>query len=442
MRYARFGDPRLAEMRRAEVRGWLLDCTGEDRNALARYAERNGSIDRVYPVGEAGINLIGGGTEEQERGFTIERLFASRLREPHDWREAEQLHPAGSDLQLTLCNGATRQAWQLLRGVRRTGAVVVQEVATGAVVVYAATGGPEDAPAGIRRYAPPGSVFKLALAALWWESDLPPEPTLPCPSTLQVTSRAIISNFGGFDLGTVPGPRGMLVPSCNTTAVLMAQQMREQLGEQAFADAYRRYGFVTYFDEPPTGTERDFWSTSSAGWARRMSPPPSRARLGEQTGPAEWAQVAIGQGPVDVTVIAVSRFLQAIGNDGVMLRPTLEWARAERPEEAGRVMSVETARRLQQAMLEVVERGTARGVAPRVRGLGVTLGGKTGTAQVARAPDDGWFAGLIHGPDGTPLYTVVVYLQGGGPGGAQPAVIAAEMTRFLAQQPPARGGAE
>ncbi len=115
MRYARFGDPRLAEMRRAEVRGWLLDCTGEDRNALARYAERNGSIDRVYPVGEAGINLIGGGTEEQERDFTIERLFASRLREPHDWREAEQLHPAGSDLQLTLCNGATRQAWQLLR---------------------------------------------------------------------------------------------------------------------------------------------------------------------------------------------------------------------------------------------------------------------------------------------------------------------------------------
>jgi hypothetical protein len=433
MAYAVFGDPRLAEMRRAEVRGWLLDCTGEDPNALARYGPADGRVVRVHPLGEAGANLVGGGEGAELRDFTVERLFASRLREPRDWRERGQLHPAGTDLRLTLCRDATRQAWQQLRAAGRPGAVVVQDVATGALVAYAGTGGPEDPPAGIRRYAAPGSVFKLALAALWWDSGLP-ETTMGCQATIQVTPRAVISNFGNFSIPTVQVPHGMLVPSCNTTAVEMAMRMREQLGTQAFLDAYRRYGFIPYDETAPT-VERDFWSTSSAAWTRRMSPPPSRLRMSEQTGPAEWAQLAIGQGPLDVTVIGVSRFLQAIGNGGTMLRPTLEWDRAEQPEEMERVMTPETATRLQAAMLDVVDRGTARAAAqPRLRGLGWDLGGKTGTAQVQGRADDGWFAGLIHDPEGRPRYTVVVYLQGGGPGGARPSLIAAEMTRAMARQ--------
>src|SRR5690606_17094621 len=46
-RYAVFGDPRRTELRRGEVRGWMLDCTGRDEEALAFYRERDGSIDRV-----------------------------------------------------------------------------------------------------------------------------------------------------------------------------------------------------------------------------------------------------------------------------------------------------------------------------------------------------------------------------------------------------------
>jgi cell division protein FtsI/penicillin-binding protein 2 len=434
MRYAVFGDPRLAEIRRAEVRGWLLDCTGENANALARYGPVDGDVRRVHPLGEAGANLVGGGAGAEERDFTVERLFASRLREPMGWRERGQLHPAGSDLQLTLCAGATRRAWQLLAGAARPGAVVVQDVATGAVVAYAATGGPDDAPIGIRRYAPPGSVFKLALAALWWESGLP-ETVMGCPATMQVTPRAVISNYGNFSIASVQVPHGMLVPSCNTTAVEMALQMRERLGTQAFLDAYRRYGFAPYAGTDAPRIDTDFWSTSSAAWTRRMSPPASRLRMSEETGPAEWAQLAIGQGPLDVTVIGVSRFLQAIGNEGTMLRPTLEAELAGSPAEVERVMSRETAQRLQAAMRDVVDRGTARAsAAPRLRATRWDLGGKTGTAEVGGARDDGWFAGLIHDPTERPRYTVVVYLQGGGPGGGAPSAIAAEMTRFLAQE--------
>lgn len=430
--YVRFGDPRRAEINRAEVRGWILDCTGEPENALARYGVRDGEIERVYPLGEGGANLVGGGRGAETRDYTVERLFAEWLRSPRDWGERGQLHPVGTDLRLALCSDATRRAWNLLQQAERSGAVVVQNVETGAVVAYAATGEPEQAPVGIKRYAPPGSVFKLALAALWWESGLPDQP-MECPPSIQVTPRARISNYEVRGKGTVEAPREMLVFSCNTTAVQMALEMRERLGSEAFVDAYRTYGFTPYMEQDPP-EESVFWATDSEAWAQRMTPPPARIRIGEETGVAEWAQLAIGQGPVDVTPIQVSRFLQAIGNGGVMLPPTIEWERAGEPEEGRRIMQAATAQKLQAAMREVIDRGTARSAAPRLQGLAWDLGGKTGTAQVSGAPDDGWFAGLIFGPSGKPLYSVTVYLRGGGPGGATPAAIAAEMTRFFANQ--------
>ena len=430
MRYARYGDPRLAERNRADVRGWILDCTGEDEKALARYALRKGEVERVYPLGQAGANLIGGGTDAEERDYTVERLYAERLRRPRSWGEMAELHPAGSDLRLTLCAEPTRRAWELLRSTGRPGAVVVQDVQTGGLVAYAATGGPSQAPLGIKRYAAPGSVFKLALAALWWDAGLP-DTQMGCPASIQVTPRATISNSGGASYGTVTAPHGMLVPSCNTTAVQMALDMRERLGSEAFVDAYRRFGFLPYTGRAPADAVGEFWSTDSPTWARRMSPSPSRIRIGEKTGRAEWAQLAIGQGPVDVTVLGVSRFMQAIGNDGVMIPPTLEADRAEDADAGVRVMKERTAEKLQRAMLDVVDRGTARSIAPIAAALPGDIGGKTGTAQVRGAPDDGWFAGLVFGPDGKPQYTVVVYLQGGGPGGAQPAAVAGGMARTL-----------
>jgi cell division protein FtsI/penicillin-binding protein 2 len=283
-------------------------------------------------------------------------------------------------------------------------------------------------------------VFKLALAALWWESGMPDEMPLDCPSSIEVTPRATISNSGNAAYGTLAAPREVLVFSCNTAAVQMAQRMRDELGSEAFVDAYRRFGFTPYTSESPSGTEQPFWATGSDRWRERMSPPPARIRISGETGKAEWAQLSIGQGPVDVTPIHVSRFLQAIGNDGVMLPPTLEQRLADKPPRGERVMSEPTAERLQAAMLEVVERGTARRVGPRLRGTGWKLGGKTGTAQVRGARDDGWFAGLIFNEQGEPEYTVAAYLRGGGPGGSGPATIAAGLAHYLATRDSVGGG--
>ncbi|HET7274474.1 MAG TPA: penicillin-binding transpeptidase domain-containing protein [Longimicrobiaceae bacterium] len=438
-RWAFYGDPRLTEERRAEVRGWILDCSGDPSDALALYRERDGSMVRAYPLEEGGANLIGGGEDAGERDFTVERLFADRLREPRSLAELGEPHPAGKDLQLTLCLNATARAWELLENTGHPGAVIVQDVNTGAVVAYAATGGPQQAPVGIQEYSPPGSVWKLALSALWWEAGLP-EMVLTCPSEIRLSERALIENAGRFSLPPVTVPEGMLIPSCNTTAVEMALIMRERLGEEAFVEAFRRFGFVPYTDNAPTGFQTDFWATSSEEWAERMSPPPARIRIGPETNRAEWGQLAIGQGPLDVTPIHISRFMQAIGNDGVMLKPTIEAEQAAEPAGGERIMSETTAERLQAVMLEIVDRGTARSVRPRVEDLAWDLGGKTGTAQVRGEPDNGWFAGLIFGADGDPRYSVTVFLEGGGPGGRQPASIAAELTRLLAARTESRAG--
>jgi cell division protein FtsI/penicillin-binding protein 2 len=441
-RYTRYGDPRLAEARRAEVRGWIFDCTGKPDDALARYASQDGVVRRSYPLGVAGENLIGGGNDAVARDFTVERLFTDRLRRPENLLEAGQLHPAGTDLALTLCRTPTEEAWELLKQSGKKGAVVVEDVRTGAILAYAATGGPTDAPFGIKRYEAPGSVFKLALSALWWDHDLPDHLPIPCPARIQVSPRASIGNYHGEHFDHVDGPVGMLVPSCNTAAIWMAQYMRDRLGEQAFIDAYRRYGFVPYpsADETPRDTAvSDFWATKNPEWAERMSPPPDRLRISSKTIAHEWALLSIGQGPVDVTVVGITRFIQAIGNGGVMLRPTIE---AEVVRERGRgegerIMKESTARKLQAAMREVARSGTAASASRVLEGLDWTMGGKTGTPEFPGRPDDGWFAGLAFDPDGQPRYAIAVYLQSGGPGGRLPAGIAAQMTRVLAKGRPA-----
>jgi cell division protein FtsI/penicillin-binding protein 2 len=427
--YSKYGDPRQAELNRAEVRGWLMDCTGTDAGALARYGVSDGEVQRIYPLGEAGANLVGGGDSAEVRDYTVERLFAERLRQPRSWRERFELHPAGTDMKLTLCSDATRRAWSLLKATGHEGAVVIQDVATGALVAYAATGTASQPPYGIKRYAPPGSVFKLALSAVWWDNGMG-DRMMSCPPFIDVAGKPI-KNFESHEYASLEAPRGMLVVSCNTLAIQMALMAREQLGQRVFEDYFRRFGFIPYHDRPPVDTAHDFWNTGSEVWAKRMSPPPARVHF---TGKVfDWAQIAIGQGPVDVTPIAVSRFVQAIGNNGVMVQPTLEADRVQEHPEGRRVMKPETAARLLDAMVGVVHEGTAISTVPLLEGTGWDMGGKTGTADIRRgAVPEGWFAGLIIGPDHQARYTCVVYVHQGGQGGRVPAGIAAGMVRFFA----------
>jgi beta-lactamase regulating signal transducer with metallopeptidase domain len=325
----------------------------------------------------------------------------------------------------TRCGEASRRARALLAGAGVPGAVLVQDVATGAVVALETSGAP--GAVDVTRPVLPASIWKLAIAAAWWDRGWASE-AASCPASVDVGG-GTVRNAGRAARASMRVPEEMLVHSCNTAAV----EMTLRLGRDGGADALRRQLAGFGFAAGAGAGERDsaFWLASSPAAVAGLAPSPSSVALAD-AGPESLSRLALGLQGVRVTPLHISRFLQAVGNGGVMRRPTLEAALA-RGGGGSRVMRASTAERLQAAMLQTVAEGTAAGSARAVETGAWRLGGKTGTsAGEAGGEGDGWFAGLVFGPDGRPRYTVLTYLRGGGPGGGAPTRIAAEMVPALA----------
>jgi len=162
--------------------------------------------------------------------------------------------------------------------------------------------------------------------------------------------------------------------------------------------------------------------------------------------PTNWSGISITRLAIGhelaVTPIALAMAYAAIGNDGKLMRPWLlsrvdhadgsPWGRYG-PVPVRQVIAPETARRVREAMVDVVERGTGRVAALPEH----TVAGKTGTAQKS----DGRryvpgrlycsFVGMI--PSHNPELVIAVALdepQGRAYGGT----VAAPVFREVAQQ--------
>lgn len=103
--------------------------------------------------------------------------------------------------------------------------------------------------------------------------------------------------------------------------------------------------------------------------------------------------ISFGQG-IDTTTIQMAAAYTALANNGVMLQPYIidtvispDGTRNKiNPKEVGQVFSAQTAETLRNMMVSVVVSGHARNAAVR----GYKIGGKTGTAQMAR-PEGGYY---------------------------------------------------
>jgi len=113
----------------------------------------------------------------------------------------------------------------------------------------------------------------------------------------------------------------------------------------------------------------------------------------------------------------------SIGNGGVMMRPRLVMEIRDpsgrvieryEPEEYGRPLSRGNARALTQMMVSVVSSGTATGA----QIPGVSVAGKTGTAQTAEGQDPhAWF--IAFAPAEQPTVAVAVVVLNGGDLGSE-----------------------
>jgi beta-lactamase regulating signal transducer with metallopeptidase domain len=354
-----------------------------------------------------------------------------------DWLRADALSdgravwsmecpPAGDPV----CGTATRGALALLERTGRTGVVVVQRVSTGEISAYAAVRRPGADRADAVPLAAPGSVAKLSLATLWWQHG-GSDAAVPCPATLRRPSGRTVANAGRGDRGAITVEE-MLAHSCNTAAVTLGDSLVARLGAAAFVDGVAGTALAGIPAGDAYGADEAFWAAPAdrrAGWT--APPRPRLAADGTEAEDVLLAAVGIGSGRT--TPLHVSRFLQAAGNDGVLLPPRPAGADAA-VAPGTRVMSADAAARLRRAMARAVRDGTAARTLPQLEWSRWTLGGKTGSLPAADGDGlDGWFAGLAHAPDGRAEYTVVVWLESGGIGGGAPAGIAAEMTRLIAR---------
>ncbi|MFI1001116.1 peptidoglycan D,D-transpeptidase FtsI family protein [Streptomyces galbus] len=218
----------------------------------------------------------------------------------------------------------------------------------------------------LRQPLPPGSTFKLVVAAAALEDGLyssVDEPTTsPSPYTLPGTVTPLRNESASAPC-TNASIRVALQYSCNTVFAKMAVD----LGQDKVRAMAERFGFNDTAQDVPV---RAYPSVYPADMDR-----------------AQTALTGIGQFDVTATPLQMAMVSAALADDGKLVAPHL----VDRITDGGgdtledyddgarttRIVSSRTAGQLRSAMQTVVEEGTGT----NARIAGVTVGGKTGTAQ-------------------------------------------------------------
>ena len=330
--------------------------------------------------------------------------------------------------QGAVCEGANQRAIELMDARGLEAATAVFDVQTGALIAFAATPGPEASrkntePLRVTTPVAPLSLTKLFLAASWWDHDLP-DRTFDC-------TRSAAPNK--HEPMTIPE---MIVIGCDLPAKQMAVALRKEIGAAGLLADLERFGFGA---RQKASRDDSFWAELAPAWRDTLLPAASYTVLTEKTSDADWADtMSLGEKNFVVTILNVSRFLQAVGNNGLELsaaaRKESDTPVTRTAPKSRRIMKESTAQRLQGPLREVVRRGSAQAIAHALDGTGWQIGGKTGTGPGLGStgpPYDGWFAGLVFNPEGKARFTVATYVRHGGLGGENAATISAQLARFL-----------
>jgi penicillin-binding protein A len=363
------------------------------------------------------------GMEQAEGDFLTgndNRLFTRRLSDLLTGRD-----PRGGTVKLTLDRKAQLAAVQAL-GNRR-GAVVALDPGTGAILAmvsgpsydpnpvsshdppgiraaYKRLTGDDDDPLlnrAINQRYPPGSTFKVVVAAAALQAGRRPDTLLDCPTTYVPpgTSRGL-KNFGGESCGA---DRVSLETALTNSYNTAFAKLGVDLGKGAVRQQAEAFGI----DGEPL----------------QVPLRASVSSVGEIPDDPALAQSSIGQRDVALTPLEGAMIAAGVANNGVVMSPYLVSElqapdltvldRTE-PEELRTAVPPETAAQLQQMMRSVVERGT--GTSARIPN--VDVGGKTGTAE--NSPDrqpHAWFIGF--GKTAQRQVAVAVIIENGGNSGSE-----------------------
>ncbi|GGL34082.1 peptidoglycan D,D-transpeptidase FtsI family protein [Planomonospora parontospora] len=332
----------------------------------------------------------------------------------------------GANVDLTINPKAQEAAYKALSESGKKGALVAIEPKTGAILAmvsvptydpnplskadkagvnkaYEKLAEDEDQPLlnrAIERTYPPGSTFKVVTMAAYLESDdtLGPQSQIDAPTRLDLPNTTHdLPNHGNSACGNGRVTLSYaLEKSCNTPFGKIGMD----LGYDAMKEQAARFGI--------------------GGEQLEIPMPVSASSIGDEEDQAALAQASIGQRNNQMTPLQMAMVAAGVANNGVVMKPYLvnkvadaEGGEVETadPEELSTAMSEETAAKLKEMMVNVVNLGTAS--AAQIPG--VTVAGKTGTAETSgnRAPH-AWFVSFAPAED--PKVAVALIVESGSAG--------------------------
>ncbi len=403
----------------AHVIGYVGEVTKDEILSRAEEKYMVGDL-----IGKTGVELVHEGTL---RGLAAEEAVevdaVGRRR-----RSLSRIPPTkGQDLRLTLDLGAQREAQQLLGN--KKGVIVAMDIKDGAVkVLYSApsydpnplTWGVSagewgrllkdpDRPMMNRAISgayPPGSTFKAvpALAALV-EKVVTPHTTVHCPGQLKVGNRVFRCwKRGGH--GTVS-----LVSALKDSCDVYFYQVGLWLGADRLLEWSGRLGVgqVTGIDLP--GEARG--NLAGREWKKR--------RFSESWFHGDTVNYSIGQGFLLMTPLQLARVYAALANGGTLVVRILRRVKSQGP--------ISTFQGSPWLGSEG-DGGSRQSGTGRASGVyGVTVTGKTGTAQNPHGDDHAWFVG--YAPSDNPRYVAVALVEGGGHGSSVAAPLVGQVLAYL-----------
>ncbi len=249
----------------------------------------------------------------------------------------------------------------------------------------------------LRQTYPPGSTFKIVTAAAALEdglySDIDAKTDSPLPYTLPGTTTEL-KNEGNLPCKNA-SLRVALEVSCNT----VFGQIGAQLGKDKMLAEAEKFGFDQSIDMPVR--------TAASVFPEQMDQP-------------QTALSSIGQFDTAATPLQMAMVASAVADNGKLMKPymvdqlrapNLNVVEQTTPQQFSQAMSPDTAQKLQQMMESVVQGGT--GTMAQIPG--VTVGGKTGTAQHGEnnsALPYAWFICYAKTDQGSPVAVAVVVEDG------------------------------
>jgi peptidoglycan glycosyltransferase len=278
-------------------------------------------------------------------------------------------------------------------------------------------------PRAYRERFPPGSTFKVVTSSVaLGTGQFTPDSMFPVLTELDLPqTNNTLKNFGGEACGGTLA--NSFTVSCNTTFGQIGLDLANE-----FVPGMQKFGIGS---APPLDV--------APGAADSVGPPPGSFQQNQPL----FAFAGIGQGDVAVTPLQMALSASAVANGGQIMQPHVadritdaddNTVKTIDPKPWRTAMTPQVASTVTTLMTSVVNSPNGTGTAARIPG--VTVAGKTGTAQVqgAAAPH-AWFVGFAPAED--PQVVVAVLVEHGGSvgseatGGRVAAPIAAQMIRMV-----------